>query len=112
MSPSRPEASQSPTPFEHEEFCIRGLTRAGAVFRPGDWAERLCRVMGSYGSTADAVYSPHVFPVRAAGVKCVVVRKRLQQIAPMAYEFLVNFARDNELQTTGLEEDPRSGFSS
>jgi len=105
VSPPRPPVSQPPVPLEHEEFCIRGVTREGAVFRPGDWAERLCRVMSSCGSEADGPDSPHVFPVTVAGVKCVAVRKRLQQIAPMAYEFLLNFARDNELQTSGLDED-------
>jgi hypothetical protein len=29
---------------------------------------------------------------------CVVVDARLQQVEPMAYRFLVNFAKDNELQ--------------
>jgi hypothetical protein len=31
-------------------------------------------------------------------VRCVVVDARLEQVEPMAYRFLVNFAKDNELQ--------------
>jgi hypothetical protein len=31
-------------------------------------------------------------------MRCVVVDRRLESIEPMAYRFLVNFARDNELR--------------
>jgi hypothetical protein len=31
-------------------------------------------------------------------VRCVVVDQRLESIEPMAYRFLLNFAKDNELQ--------------
>ena len=43
-------------------------------------------------------YSPYVFPVTSAGIKCVVVDINLNEIEPMAYNFLLNFAKDNELQ--------------
>jgi len=39
-----------------------------------------------------------VQPITSAGVKCVVVDIRLKEIEPMAYSFLMNFAKDNELQ--------------
>ncbi len=95
---SRPPASPLPASFEHEELRILGVTHAGKIFRPADWAERLCRVMQEYASCVSATSE--------AGVPCVRVRKRLQQLAPMAYEFLLNFARDNELQISGLDEPP------
>ncbi len=97
VSSSRPPVGRPPA-LEHEELRILGVTREGKPFRPGDWAERLCRVMSEYSSCVSASSE--------AGLPCVVVRKRLQQLAPMAYEFLVNFARDNELQTSGLDEPP------
>ena len=37
-------------------------------------------------------------PITVNGVRCVVVDRRLEQIEPMAYRFLVNFAKDNELR--------------
>ncbi len=43
-------------------------------------------------------YSPYCYPVSVGGVKCVVVDSRLKEIEPMAYTFLLNFAKDNELQ--------------
>ncbi|HKW36946.1 MAG TPA: DUF3579 domain-containing protein [Burkholderiales bacterium] len=81
-----------------EEFVIKGLTRAGKPFRPSDWAERLCGVMSAFGSDGRMRYSPYVYPVTSAGVKCVVVDMRLKEVEPMAYNFLLNFAKDNELQ--------------
>jgi len=80
------------------EFVIRGLTADGKPFRPSDWAERLCGVMAAFGGDHRMQYSPFVHPVTAAGVRCVVVDVRLEELEPMAYRFLVSFAKDNELQ--------------
>jgi hypothetical protein len=81
------------------EFVIQGLTLDGKPFRPSDWAERLCGVMSAFGSDNRMQYSPYVHPVTAGGVRCVVVDVRLEQIEPMAYRFLLSFAKDNELKT-------------
>lgn len=74
------------------EFVIVGITVDGRAFRPGDWAQRLCRVMAAFGG------SPFAYPITANSVPCVVVDARLESIEPMAYRFLVNFVKDNGLQ--------------
>ena len=81
-----------------DEFLIKGLTVDGRPFRPSDWAERLCGVMSAFGSDGRMQYSPYVYPITAAGLKCVVVDLVLGEIEPMAYNFLVNFAKENERQ--------------
>ena len=81
------------------EFVIRGETLDGKPFRPSDWAERLCGIMAAFGGDHRMQYSPYVHPINAAGVRCVVVDRRLEQVEPMAYRFLLSFAKDNELQT-------------
>ena len=81
-----------------DEFVIRGLTLDGNPFRPSDWADRLCGVMSQFGASHRMAYSPYVYPVLAEGVTCVVVDARLREIEPLAYKFLVSFAKDNELQ--------------
>jgi hypothetical protein len=81
------------------EFIIRGVTLDGKPFRPSDWAERLCGVMSALGGDHRMQYSPFVHPITAAGVRCVVVDVRLEEVEPMAYRFLLAFAKDNELQT-------------
>ena len=84
---------------EAAEFLIEGITADGRPFRPSDWAERLCGIMAAFGGDHRMQYSPYVHPVTAAGVRSVVVDKRLEQIEPMAFRFLVGFAKDNELRT-------------
>ena len=80
------------------EFVIQGVTLDDKPFRPSDWAERLCGVMAAFGGDHRMQYSPYVHPVTAAGVRCVVVDVRLEEIEPMAYRFLLSFAKDNELK--------------
>jgi hypothetical protein len=86
------------------EFFILGLTNAGRQFRPSDWAERLCGVMscfrpeGTGGPNAHLQYSPYVRPTLVNGVKAVVVSEELRGIEPLAYHFVLDFAKDNNLQ--------------
>src|SRR2546423_15210964 len=84
--------------FKPFEFVITGLTGDGKPFRPSDWAERLCGVMSAFGGDHRMQYSPYVHPVTANGVRCVVVDLRLEEIQPMAYPFLLSFAKDNDLK--------------
>jgi hypothetical protein len=92
-----------------DEFVIRGVTLGGKPFRPSDWADRLCGVMSAFGADGRMQYSPYVYPVTSNGVKCVVVDVRLKDIEPMAYNFLLNFAKDNELETRHGRVEERPG---
>jgi len=99
------------------EFFIQGITRSGKAFRPSDWAERLAGALSSFrpggvqarpGSHIG--YSPYCVPRVVDGVKCVIVNEALRGIEPMAWDFAMNFARDNELQVVEacwLPERPR-----
>jgi len=91
----------SPTPVR--SFTILGLTREGRAFRPSDWAERLAGVMSGFrppaaGAQQHLTYSPYVMPGMRDGVRCVRVDARIHGLEPLAYGFLVGFARDNDLQ--------------
>lgn len=86
-----------------KQVFIEGITRDGKTFRPSDWAERLAGVMCSFrpggahpGSHLS--YSPWCVPTTINGVKCVIVDRELRDYEPMAWDFCINFARDNELQ--------------
>ena len=88
-----------------KEVFILGITRNGKAFRPSDWAERLAGVMSSFrpggaqpGSHLS--YSPWCVPTVVNGVKCVIVNRELRAIEPMAWDFVLNFARDNDLEVT------------
>lgn len=86
------------------EFFIQGITHDGKQFRPSDWAERLCGVMSQFGPPghrsrhAHLQYSPYVRPIMLNGIKSVVVNEELRSIEPLAYHFVLNFAKDNNLQ--------------
>jgi hypothetical protein len=54
--------------------------------------------MSQFGTDQRMRYSPYVQPLNIQGVKCVVVDVRLRALEPLAYQFLQNFAKDNELQ--------------
>lgn len=86
------------SPFVAKSFIIAGVTQDGHKFRPSDWAERLCGVMSAFGTERRMTYSPYVQPGSLKGEKCVYVDGRIHDVEPMAYAFLVNFARDNNLQ--------------
>jgi hypothetical protein len=80
------------------EVVIRGLTTQGRVFRPSDWADRLAGIVSSLGRDNRLNYSPDVQPVTRDGVRCVVIQKRLGQADQRVLKFLLDFARDNELE--------------
>ncbi|MFC4485970.1 MULTISPECIES: DUF3579 domain-containing protein [Tepidiphilus] len=87
-------------------FLIIGLTSEGKRFRPSDWAERLCGIMSQFGADHKMRYSPYVQPgPDENGAKTVRVDARLYDIEPLAYHFLLNFAKDNDLQLRFLEEE-------
>ena len=96
---------------------IQGITEDGRTFRPSDWAERLAGAMSSFrpGGSAGGIgahigYSPYCVPRIIGGVKGVLVNEALKNIEPMAWDFVMNFARDNQLQVVEacLLPDPPS----
>ncbi|MBL8289173.1 MAG: DUF3579 domain-containing protein [Rubrivivax sp.] len=92
------------------QFYIHGVTNAGKVFRPSDWAERLAGAMSSFrpgaprggaaGIGAFIGYSPYCVPQVIDNVRCVLVNEALRDIEPMAWDFVMDFARDNDLPVT------------
>lgn len=84
-------------------FLIVGITSAGKAFRPSDWADRLCGVMSSFrppgsGTASRLQYSPYAMPWRFGAHAGVRVDPAIALVEPMALSFLLNFARDNDLQ--------------
>jgi len=90
-------------PNDAKEILIQGLTLDGKTFRPSDWAERLAGVMsqfrpGGASPGSHLSYSPWCVPTTMGHIKCVVVNRELQEHEPMAWNFVMNFAKDNNLQ--------------
>lgn len=99
-----------------KEVFIQGVTQDGKTFRPSDWAERLAGVMSQFrpggpqrGSHLG--YSPWCVPNIINNVKCVVVHSDLRAAEPMAWDFVMAFAKDNNLQVVDaclVPEPPKS----
>ena len=101
-------------PAPPRQFLIQGLTPDGQTFRPSDWAERLAGAMSCFrpegvmgGIGAFIGYSPLCVPRLIDGVKCVLVDETLKGVEPMAWDFVMNFARDNQLRL--VEFGPAAG---
>jgi hypothetical protein len=84
---------------------IVGLTLDGKVFRPSDWSERLAGAMSAFrpagsdsGIASFIGYSPYCVPRSVDGHKCVLVNEALRGIELLAWDFVMNFARDNQLE--------------
>ena len=106
--PPRPMTVQKP-----REVFIQGVTLEGRTFRPSDWAERLAGAMACFrpdgtqaGIGAYIGYSPYCVPRVINGIKCVIVNEALRDIEPMAWDFVMNFARDNELCVVEIGAPP------
>ena len=97
-----PMASSSSSNSDNEVF-IQGITSDGRVFRPSDWAERLAGVLSAFrpggALPGDRLsYSPWCVPTLIGDVRCVVVNEALREANVLAWDFAMNFARDNDLQ--------------
>jgi len=95
-------SSASATPAT--DFIIQGQTSQGRPFRPSDWADRLCGIMSRFhpeqvgGFDRHLRYSPYVTPALVEGMRSLLVDHRLHALEPLAYFFLRDFARDNDLR--------------
>jgi hypothetical protein len=84
-------------------FLIVGVTSSGKAFRPSDWSERLAGVMACFrppgsGPPTPLQCSPYAVPGRHQEQTCVRVDPVIATVEPLALTFLLNFARDNDLQ--------------
>lgn len=90
------------------ETVIRGITAQNRPFRPSDWAERLASIISHVGADHRLNYSPLVRPVMRDGVRCVVIGRELERLDARVYRFLLDFARDNDLQVCEGRRAPRA----
>ncbi len=117
-----PALTAAPPPMttaKPRQFFIQGVTQDGRTFRPSDWSERLAGAMscfrpggGAGGIGAFIGFSPYCVPQLIDGIKCVIVSEALKDLEPMAWDFVMNFARDNSLRVAeacGLPQTPGAG---
>lgn len=89
-----------------ENWVIHGVTEEGKKLRPSDWIERISSTLASFGHDQRLQYSKSVAPCVIEGEKCLVVARNLNDLNPVAYEFIMGFAKSNQLC---IREDRREG---
>ena len=99
--------------MENCVLIIFGVTSIGEKFRPSDWIERFCGVMAPYDTTYQTSgeqantqkglgYSDLVFPTTYKEERVVIAMEQLNDVEPLAWEFVLNFIKENDLKTDKL----------
>lgn len=91
--------------LRERERVIESMWRNGKPFRSADWIECISSQLASFGPDHKLHYSEYVHPCVIAGIKCLVIKRSLREHNPAAYEFILKFARDNQLS---VQEDRRA----
>ena len=104
--------------MENCALIIFGVTSTGEKFRPSDWIERFCGVMAPYNTTHQSSgarvniqkgmgYSNLVFPTTHKGKRVVMALEQLNDVEPLAWEFVLNFIKENDLKTEKISYSER-----
>lgn len=80
------------------KLIIESVVEDGRKFRPSDWIERISTVLATFGEDHRLHYSAQVRPRVVNGEKCLVVDPDLQREDPVAYQYILDFARMNRLR--------------
>lgn len=80
----------------NKKIIIEGMTESGTVFRPSDWAERICGALSTIKDHRE-YYSPLLRPILCDHVKCIILDPALEQENPDLYQHILEFAKTNRL---------------
>jgi len=80
------------------KLVIESVREDGKKFRPSDWIERLSANMGTFGPDHRLHYAKTVKPAMVNGEKCLLVDKSLEVENPAAFQYIMNFAKSNNLR--------------
>jgi len=84
---------------------IHGVTHNGVSLRPSDWIDRLCSTLASFGLDHRLCYDRGIHPCMIGGERCLVVARGLSSSDPAAFNFIMEFARSNDLK---VQQDRRN----
>jgi hypothetical protein len=83
---------------DFNRLILKGITSEGKIFRPSDWAERLCGNLCTFRNRR-MYYSPLLRPAVIDGIKCVIVDAKLNIEHGSLLNDVVHFATKNDLTT-------------
>lgn len=80
------------------KLIIEGVREDGSRFRPSDWIERISATLATFGPDHRLRYARNVQPKIIKGQKCLVLDASLREENPAAYEYVLAFAKANQLR--------------
>ena len=80
------------------KLIIEGVREDGSRFRPSDWIERISATLATFGPDHRLRYARSVQPKIINGKKCLVLDASLREENPAAYEYVLAFAKANQLR--------------
>jgi len=93
----------------HQKLVIEGVREDGSRFRPSDWIERISATLATFGPDHRLRYARGVQPKVINGQKCLVVDDLLREEDPAAYEYVLAFAKANQLRMKHLPASDDGG---
>jgi len=90
-------------PATGPDAVIWGVTHAGRRFRPSDWPDRLCGLTSVFEDRHSRSLAPLVRALEIKGSRAVLVAGGLEALEPRFWQFLLQFAADNELVVSWCE---------
>ncbi len=81
-----------------QKLIIEGVREDGSRFRPSDWIERISATLATFGPDHRLRYARNVQPKIINGQKCLVLDESLRDENPAAYEYVLAFAKANQLR--------------
>lgn len=97
---------------QHCKYIIEGMTEDGRKFRPSDWIDRISSMMASYGKSHRLVYSELLHPEKYNGQKCLIIDTELEVKNPGMFEYVMHFAKSNNLKMSKVCEIDPNGLGS
>ena len=85
------------------KLIIEGVREDGSRFRPSDWIERISATLATFGPDHRLRYARSVQPKMVNGRKCLVLDASLRDENPAAYEYVLAFAKANQLRIQEID---------
>ena len=76
---------------------IVGKKKTGEKFRPSDWSERLSDCLYCFDEDQEINYFNYICTDNYDQTKALKISNELKEIDPIAFNFLIKFANDNNL---------------
>ena len=92
--------------MSNDNLVITSTMENGKRFRPSDWIERISSTLASFQVDNRLRYSQGVQPCIIDGEPCLIVASWLETADRVAYDFVMDFARSNQLK---IQADRRVG---